>query len=230
MTTALSGSLGPDMANLSYFSCKSFPEIILFFWDLPLLCAYIPDALQLNEHRSREQTHCRKIQQKIKLTYVVLKTGISYESERQREGLWQVSAKGTTFLAWQLHLRQKLSLSHRNFSHFHFKTWNWILLSVTFNGHGMIFGKKKYLKLLLLICITASHTTLVHEDNSSKISKPGTWTSLCWQVKQTCMIKTGYCRSSYIHYKKQLQRSVLVFLNPQKNLNKQQQQKTSEMP
>lgn len=83
MTKTLSGSLGPDMANLTYFSYKNFPESNPVFLRSTLLCAYIADALHLNEHRSRKQTHCRKIWQRIKLTYVVLKTGIRYESERQ---------------------------------------------------------------------------------------------------------------------------------------------------
>lgn len=62
---------------------------------------------------------------------------------------------------------------------------------------------KKILKLFLLICITASHTILVHEENLSKTSEPGTWISLtvCWHIvlKWTRAITTGYCRSSYIY-------------------------------
>ena len=103
----------------------------------------MPDALHLNEHRPRKQIHHRKIWQRVKLTYVVLKTGIGYESERQWEGFWQISAKVTTFLEWQLHLRQKLSLTQKNISHFHFKTWKWFLLSLTFNGYFSIHCKEK---------------------------------------------------------------------------------------
>lgn len=92
MTTTLSGSLGSDLANLTHFLCKSFQgSNAFFFWDLASLCAYIPDALHLNECRSRKQTYCRKIWQRIKLEYMALKQGIRYESERQWEGFWQIN-------------------------------------------------------------------------------------------------------------------------------------------